>query len=146
MTPLKSHTNKQPQGQGIPIVLLPKIQFQDKQITWINRWYPSVCAGSEGLGWSNKSWIPTRICFTVMAGLHPYKWIKVGKNDNLGPGITGYSQAETFIAMTTQKFLHCLHWEWIGKQFQMDRHLGGRKQEEICTLAACLDSHHWSEG
>ena len=40
--------------------------------TWMKRWYPSVCAGSAGFGWSSKSWMPTRICFTVMAGLHPY--------------------------------------------------------------------------
>ena len=51
--------------------------------TWIKRWYPSVWAGSAGLGWSRRSCMPTSICFTVIAGLQPYKQIRESTNKNL---------------------------------------------------------------
>lgn len=53
-------------------ILEEEIQKVVAIYTWMKRWYPSVCAGSAGFGWSSKSWMPTRICFTVMAGLQPY--------------------------------------------------------------------------
>ncbi len=43
-----------------------------KVATWIKSWYASVCAGSAGFGASRSSWMPTKICFTVIAGLHPW--------------------------------------------------------------------------
>lgn len=47
-----------------------RILFSYSFLSFLNRLYASAWAGDSGLGLFRSSWMPRRICLTVIAGFH----------------------------------------------------------------------------
>ena len=95
-------------------------------------WYASDWAGLFGLGSSSKSWIPIKICLTVIAGRHPSSSFKIDKQMVPDGYTLGWNKGGTNLPGRPSKKLENWKYRYEGHRYieeqqgiHFDLHLGG---------------------